>query len=145
MVVIKNLYSKDDDIGLEELKVLINKITDSKKIKKRIYLYLIDNEEIKKLNKEFLKKNKYTNVLSFPSYEKTMLGEIFISVDYCKKESPTTGLSPLELIVFYFIHGLLHLTGYEHIKDEKEEKKMRKEELRLFKLVFPDMDLEDEA
>ncbi len=145
MVVIKNLYSQDVGFSVDELKIPLNKVLEESKVKKRIYLYLIDNEEIKKLNRKFLKKNKYTNVLSFPAEEKNMLGEIFISVDYCKEESGATGLTTFELVVFYFIHAFLHLNGYEHIYGGKEEKKMRKEEIRLFKLVFPHIDLEDEA
>lgn len=145
MVVLKNLYDKELSFKLEELKIAIDKVIADKLIKKKIYLYLVNNDKIKELNKKFLKKDKPTNVLSFPSEEKNILGEVFISIDFCKDESETTGLSPFELVVFYFIHSVLHLIGYDHVKDKKEEERMRKEELRIFKKIFPALELEDEA
>ncbi|MCX7990779.1 MAG: rRNA maturation RNase YbeY [Proteobacteria bacterium] len=145
LILIKNLYGEKIDFKIGDLKEIIIKILKEKKIKKTVTLFLLNNEEIRKLNKEFLKKDKPTNVLSFPSDEKNKLGDIYISVDYCIYESKETGLTPFELIVFYFIHSLLHLTGYDHTISKKDEKLMRKEELRIFKKIFPEIDLEDEA
>lgn len=142
MVTVKNLSKKN--LPLLELKEKLKVVAKEKKITKRVYLYLVDNEEIQRLNKEFLGKNKPTNVISFP-YEKKdkLLGEIFISVPYCESEMEETNLNLEELIVFYFIHGLLHLLGYEHIYGGKEEEKMDKEQRRLFKIVYPQIELEE--
>lgn len=145
LIVIKNLYGGKSDFNIENLKGDILKVLSEKQIKKLINLYLLDNEKIKELNSRFLKKNKATNVLSFPSDEKNCLGDIYISIDYCIEESGETGLTTYELIVFYFIHSVLHLLGYDHTKSKKDEKIMRKEELRIFKIIFPEIELEDEA
>ncbi|MCX7770695.1 MAG: rRNA maturation RNase YbeY [Proteobacteria bacterium] len=143
MVTVKNQTSKEIDI--KKITALFNLVVHEKRVKKKVNLYLVDNEAIKELNRKFFKKNKPTNVISFPEEgDKKTLGEIIVSVDYCEKEQEETGLDREELIVFYFIHGLLHLLGYEHIHGGKEEKIMRKEELRLFRKCFPDIELEDE-
>ncbi len=145
LLILKNLYGKTLDFKTEDLKEVALKVLAEKNIKKSVTLYLIDNTKIRELNKNFLKKDKPTNVLSFPSDEKNRLGDIYISIDYCVDESKETGLSSYELIVFYFIHSILHLLGYEHTLGKKEEKRMRKEEIRIFKKIFPEIELEDET
>lgn len=143
MVTVKN--QTDKKIDLKSIVELINMVANDKGVKKKINLYLVDNETIKELNKKFFKKDKPTNVISFPEEgDKKNLGDIIISIDYCEYEREETGFNTEELLVFYFIHGLLHLLGYEHIYGGKEEKLMRKEELRLFKKCFPHVELEDE-
>lgn len=144
-ISIKNLYGKQLDFELNNLRGDIKKVVEEKGIKKKITLYLLDDKMIRDLNRRFLKKNKPTNVLSFPSDEKNNLGDIYISIDYCQNESKDTGLTTYELIIFYFIHSILHLLGYDHTLNKKEEKKMRTEEIRLFKIVFPNIELDDEA
>lgn len=121
---------------------LVNK---NKKIKKKVNLYLVDDETIKVLNEKYFHKNRPTNVISFPSGDDNKsLGEIVISLPYCERETKDTGLTLEELVVFYYIHGLLHLMGYEHIYGGQEAKVMRKEEIKLFNLCYPEIELEDE-
>jgi probable rRNA maturation factor len=95
-----------------------------KKIKERILgkkfnlsLVFIENAKAKKLNKEFRKKNKPANVLSFP-LEKTC-GEIFINIE-TKKEAPKFEMNFSTYIDYLLIHGALHLSGLDH--GEKMEK-----------------------
>lgn len=140
MVTVKNLSNKE--LTLEEIKNNAEKIINAKNVEKRVFLYLVDNTEIQRLNKEFLGKNKPTNVISFPSDENKVLGEIFISVPYCESEQEETNLGLNELISFYFIHGLLHLLGYEHIYGGEDEMIMQKEQLRLFNILYPEIELE---
>ena len=97
--------------------------------KKNIYctLLLSGNEEIKRLNKKFRKKNKTTDVLSFPFYKKKelkknlinkkeiYLGDIIINLNKVRnkknKDSFTTEFDKL------WVHGLVHLFGYDHKKN----------------------------
>ena len=90
-------------------------------------LLLSGKSEIKKLNKKFRKKNKSTDVLSFPFYEKKQLnnkikkekeiylGDIIINLNEIKNKNNKTkfqeGLNRL------WVHGLVHLFGYKHKKD----------------------------
>ena len=80
---------------------------------------------MKKLNYMFKKNNRSTDVLSF-NYDNKMnevLGEIFISTNYCKKNIKTNNNSLKKEIILIAIHGILHLIGYNHTK-KKDEKKM---------------------
>ncbi len=66
----------------------------------------------KKINMQFKRKNKPTNILSF-EYSKTF-GEIVFQLDCVKKDAPKFGLPYTKFLGFLFIHGLLHLKGHDH-------------------------------
>jgi len=86
---------------------------------------IIGNEESRKLNLKWRKKDKPTDILSFPLGKNE--GEIFINLAYAKKRAPLYHKTFLKFIGFLFIHGLLHLKGYEHgsTMSEQEEKVCR--------------------
>ncbi len=98
-------------------------------INKKAYLTLLlsNNQKIKKLNNQFRKKNKHTDVLSFPfkSEKKNLneiyLGDIIISFNYMNKPKNITLKKFEERTVRIFIHGFLHLLGYNHIKKKDYE------------------------
>jgi len=75
-------------------------------------LAFVSKEEIKKLNKKFRKKDKATDVLSFELKDKKFLGEIVICPEVVKEKG--------EDIKMVFVHGILHLLGYDHEKSEKD-------------------------
>ena len=103
-------------------------------------LLLSNNKNIKKLNKVFRKKNKSTDILSFPSDKKikisknTYLGDIIISYNYLDKPRSQDLKSFKEKVAKILIHGFLHLLGFDH-KNNKDYSKMLKEENILFKSV----------
>ena len=103
-------------------------------------LLLSNNKNIKKLNKVFRKKNKSTDILSFPSDKKikisknTYLGDIIISYNYLDKPRSQDLKSFKEKVTKIFIHGFLHLLGFDH-KKNKDYSKMLKEENLLYKSV----------
>ena len=104
-------------------------------------LMLSNNKNIKKLNKSFRNKNKSTDVLSFPFDKKNKiskkkyLGDIIISYDFMNKPK-SQGLNVFKKkLVRTFIHGFLHLLGYDHIKND-DYKKMLKREKILYKSVI---------
>ena len=103
-------------------------------------LLLSNNKNIKKLNKVFRKKNKSTDILSFPLDKKikisknTYLGDIIISYNYLDKPRSQDLQSFKEKVTKIFIHGFLHLLGFDH-KKNKDYSKMLKEENLLFKSV----------
>ena len=103
-------------------------------------LLLSNNKNIKKLNKVFRKKNKSTDILSFPLDKKikisknTYLGDIIISYNYLNKPRSQNLKSFKEKVTKLFIHGFLHLLGFDH-KKSKDYSKMLKEENLLFKSV----------
>ena len=104
------------------------------KNKKEFTIFLTNNLRMKKLNNKFRKINKSTDVLSFPLNMKmkrnTYLGDIAISYEIVNKRSKKSSFHH-ELDKMW-IHGYLHLSGYNHIK-YKDFKKMSKKENLIFK------------
>ena len=85
-------------------------------------LLLSNNKNIRKLNKVFRKKNKSTDILSFPLDKKikisknTYLGDIIISYNYLDKPRSQDLKSFKKKVTKIFIHGFLHLLGFDHKK-----------------------------
>ena len=96
-------------------------------------LLLSNNKNIKKLNKYFRNKNKSTDVLSFPPSKKikisknTFLGDIIISYNYLDKPKSQELKLFKDKVIKIFIHGYLHLLGFDHIKDKDYSKMLRRE------------------
>ncbi len=121
------------DIKIEKklFEEIANEITD-----KDIEVMITDNKEIKKLNAYFRNIDKETDVLSFPleNVPGAILGGIVISIEKAKKASNLYGHSVEEEIILLFIHGLLHLCGYDHEKDSGEMRKKEEELIKRFNL-----------
>ena len=111
----------------------------SKKIS--LTLLLSNNKCIKKLNKKFRNKNKSTDILSFPLAKKTSIskktyiGDIIISYNFMNKPKSQDNKSFKEKVIKTFIHGYLHLLGFDHIKN-KDYRKMLIEEEKIYKSVI---------
>ena len=109
---------------------------------KAFSLLLSNNKKIKILNKKFRKKNKSTDILSFPFFEKKnlkkviklkkfYLGDIVISYeDFIKKNKSDYEISFIKI----FIHGFLHLLKFDHISDN-DYLIMNKVENQIFKKI----------
>ena len=101
---------------------------------------LSNNKNIKKLNKNFRKKNKSTDILSFPLNKKiriiknTYLGDIVISYNFIDKPRSQNLKIFKEKVIKIFIHGFLHLLGFDH-KKNKDYVKMIKEEQFIYKSI----------
>ena len=89
-----------------------------------ISLLLTDDETIRQLNKEYRNKDKSTDVLSFPMEDEIMLGDIAISVDTAKRQAEEAEINLDRETAFLFIHGLLHLLGYDHETSQEDETEM---------------------
>ena len=111
----------------------------SKKIS--LTLLLSNNKCIKKLNKKFRNKNKSTDILSFPLVKKTLIskktyiGDIIISYNFMNKPKSQNIKNFKKKVIKTFIHGYLHLLGFDHIKD-KDYKRMLSEEEKIYKSVI---------
>ena len=111
-------------------------------IKKKVGLTVLlsDNKNIRRLNKKFRNKNKSTDVLSFPFEKKPnikkslYLGDIIISYEFMNKPKTLGNVEFKNKVTKIFIHGFLHLLGYNHIK-LKDFKKMLAEEEKIYKAV----------
>lgn len=90
----------------------------------------VSNQRIRNLNRHFRNVDKPTDVLSFPAEEDTNLGDIAISVETAAAQAKENGLTFDTEIAQLILHGLLHLSGYDHETDNGE---MNRLELRLRK------------
>ena len=128
----------------KNVKKIYSSITRTKKKKNlEISVLLTNKTKMKKLNKDFRKILKDTDVLSFPHYEKKFflkkkltsvnkiyLGDLAFSYDYIKKQK----INFVEYVNKIFIHGCLHLVGYEH-DNLKSYKEMHSLEKKLLDIV----------
>tara|TARA_B100000780_G_scaffold135925_1_gene95204 strand:- start:64 stop:534 length:471 start_codon:yes stop_codon:yes gene_type:complete len=111
-------------------------------IKKKVYLTILlsNNKNIKKLNKKFRNKDKSTDILSFPSEKKInikkspYIGDMIISYEFMNKPKALSTLEFKDKLTKIFIHGFLHLLGYDHIK-LKDFKEMLIEEEKIYKTI----------
>ena len=96
-----------------------------RKKKQEFSILLTNNKQMKSLNYKFRKKNKTTDVLSFPLKNKNYIGDIAISFEIINKRSKKTNFF-LELDKMW-IHGYFHLIGYDHKKTDDYKKMLKKE------------------
>jgi probable rRNA maturation factor len=109
---------------------------------REIELIITDNKTMQALNSEHRSKNKATDVLSFPidiAFEgETIpgmpLGSIVISADLVKEKSVEFGHRIEDELSLLFIHGLLHLLGFDHEVDNGEMRKKEKNIIETFAL-----------
>ena len=114
------------------LKKKIKKLSLIKSLKKKNFqftLLLTNKTIIKKLNKKFRRKNKETDVLSFPiksHFNKNYKGDIAICYEIINFRSKKTNFN-IEFDKMW-IHGLLHLLGYNHVKLKDYKQMLRREQ-----------------
>ncbi len=128
----KRIIKKPNSYIRKRLKVLSQ--TSSFKSKNYEFSILLTNDnEMKNLNYKFRKKNKTTDVLSFPikikNKTRLYIGDIAISYEIIKERSKKTNFF-LEFDKVW-VHGYLHLIGYDHKKLNDFKKMFRKEKLIL--------------
>jgi probable rRNA maturation factor len=129
MIIVDDRYGFDlDKRVLQEIK---QTLTD-----KEIELILLSNDEIKTINSDFRGKDSATDVLSFPLEDMphSPLGSIVISVDMVKQKALELEHSESDELTLLFIHGILHLLGYDHEVDKGEMRKLENELVEKFNL-----------
>ncbi|TGK00837.1 rRNA maturation RNase YbeY [Leptospira semungkisensis] len=122
-------------------------------IQTHISLLLVDDSSIKEINRVRRNKDYSTDVLSFPlSFDLEpwdlppkkkiqnspllSLGEIVISWDTCKAQAKSIGHSEEDEFFRLFVHGFLHLIGYDHERGEEDEALMKEKEDLCLDLVL---------
>ena len=114
----KRILKKPNDYLKKRLEIL-SKTPSFKKKNHEFSILLTNDKEMKKLNNKFRKKNKTTDVLSFPTKiqnkNRLYVGDIALSYEIIKHRSKETNFF-LEFDKMW-IHGYLHLIGYDHKKN----------------------------
>lgn len=124
---LKKYYRLIDEYYYKALKVL------KKEDKYDLSIILVGPISIKRINRDYRNIDKVTDVISFAlldTYdgyesptEEVELGDIFININRVQSQAKEYGHSQKREFVFLFVHGLLHLFGYDHM-NEKDEKVM---------------------
>lgn len=104
--------------------------------KKEIELIITSNEEIREINRDHRNIDKDTDVLSFPYEEMPMspLGSIVISSSHVENKAKELKHEFNDELSLLFIHGLLHLLGYDHEVDNGEMRQKEEELIERFNL-----------
>ena len=133
--IINNYNKKIDEFDI--LNNYVKFVVGKEKLIDFIFnIILVDNEYIKKLNKDYRNIDKETDVISFAledsdnDYDSVIrvLGDIYISVDMAYYQANLYNHSNIRELCFLATHGILHLLGYDHINEEDEIVMFKKQE-----------------
>lgn len=154
-LMIDNRQDVYDTEDIERLITLVYEGTLEEKQMSKDYevsVTFVDNEEIREINKNYRNIDLPTDVLSFPMIDygrdngeggvenmdldsgEIVLGDIVISLEMAYEQALDYGHSFQREISFLMVHGMLHLLGYDHEKEE-DRKKMRSEEERILSSI----------
>jgi len=125
------------NVDIEALEKIARSLTN-----REVELIITDNENIRELNREYREKDKPTDVLSFPletpfteqSLFDIPLGTIVISADFVQEKAKQYGHTEEDEFKLLFIHGLLHLLGYDHETDNGEMRQKERDLIEQFEL-----------
>jgi len=102
-------------------------------------ILLVDDAQIRELNRQYLQKDRPTNILAFPmrkgeytTLHPHLLGDLVISVETAQRQCKRFGLHPTQMIILLMVHGILHLIGYEHEGSKKGAHEMALKQKELF-------------
>ena len=111
----------------ERLEAVARKLLREEGTENNVNIVLCTDEFIREMNKNYRGLDKVTDVLSYEWHEEDFLGEIYIARDQVKRQAPEYGNTFYAELKRVLVHGLLHLSGYDHIK-AADRKVMRKRE-----------------
>ncbi len=124
-IVDNDLY-KDYDYLPEVLDLALK----HEKVNNAIFsIVFVDDEEIRRINKEYRGIDRVTDVISFAFEDNKdleyndirLLGDIYICIPKMKSQAEEYGHSKKRELSFLTVHGLLHLLGYDHMNEEEEK------------------------
>jgi probable rRNA maturation factor len=117
-------------------------LTELGLLEAELSLLFVNDLQIQALNRQHLRRDKPTNVLAFPMREGEfstlhphLLGDLVISVQTAKRQSPRFGLNEMETVILLMVHGVLHLIGYEHEGTKKGAREMTLKQKELFRNI----------
>ena len=113
------------------IKIIEKVIIGESRIPGDLYFIITNDENLLKINKEFLKRDTITDVIAFDyGFKMTINGEVYISKDAVKRNADNYKVSLRKEMLRVMIHGTLHLCGYDDkSKKEKELMRMKEDEL----------------
>jgi probable rRNA maturation factor len=114
--------------------LLVQNILSSERADSGVDVIFVDDQFMRKLNRQFTKKDRTTDVLSFGmrgsqprEVEYSGLGDVYVSLDQAKRQATEYKVRFEDEVALLVAHGLLHLLGYDH-QDKRKACAMRKKE-----------------
>ena len=105
-------------------------------------ILFVDDSQIQILNRQYLHRDRPTNVLAFPMRKggfpllhPHLIGDLVISVETAEHEKGRFGLDRSKMILLLMIHGILHLIGYDHEGTKRGAREMTKKQKELFRIA----------
>src|ERR1051326_7204220 len=92
--------------------------------KRSLAVALADDRRVRALNKRDRRKDKPTNVLSYPSGEKQFLGDVVLARQTIWREAKAQKKTPADHVAHLVVHGTLHLLGHDHETSEADAERM---------------------
>ena len=117
----------------DRLESVARKLLHEEGTENNVNVVLCTDEFVREMNKNYRGLDKVTDVLSYEWHEEDFLGEIYIARDQVKRQAPEYGNTFYAELKRVLVHGLLHLSGYDHIK-AADRKVMRKRECEFLRL-----------
>jgi probable rRNA maturation factor len=104
---------------------------------------IVDDSDIQEINRDYLGKDRPTNVISFAMQEgeglgvqPDLLGDVVISADTATRDADDAGVSFESELYFLLLHGILHLLGYDHERGTIEDaRRMEIREKEIFSMI----------
>ncbi|WP_187900927.1 rRNA maturation RNase YbeY [Helicobacter pylori] len=126
----------DNQTPLELDFLLLEKIASFLAPTQIIELILVSGETMREINRDLRNCDYATDVLSFPleAIHHTPLGSVVINAPLAQENALKLGHSLENEIALLFIHGVLHLLGYDHEKDKGEQRQKEGELIKIFNL-----------
>jgi len=137
--MIINLYNNLEEEIKFDYEGIINTFEKGLEEEKEVSLILVSLEEIHRMNKEYRGLDRPTDVISFEETDEedeNYLGDIFICIDKVYEQAKSYEHSNEREFAFLLLHGILHLSGYDHIEKEDEIIMFKKQDELLEKLGF---------
>ena len=136
MIIVENRVA---GLSAELLRRFVLRARRAARLSGNVNILLTGNSEMRSLNRRFRKKNKTTDVLSFPAElfspgngKRRVAGEIAISTDIARENAAKFGHSQAVEVKILALHGILHLAGFDHERDNGE---MARKEANLRRLL----------
>lgn len=111
---------------------------------------IVDDAQIQEINRDYLERDKPTNVISFAMQEgegagvqPDLLGDVVISAETAQRDAAEVGRSFESELYFLLLHGILHLLGYDHERgSEDDARRMEAREQEIFAVLADMYDFE---
>ena len=124
---------------LRLIKRIVKKTLEELALKNpEISILLLDDHQIQELNRDYLRRNRPTDVIAFPmrdaafpEVQPQLLGGVVVSLETAARQARENNISLYEELMLLLIHGILHLLGYDHERSLRGAQRMRALERRL--------------